>query len=58
MLRVYFRDIVYMAPSGVQKERVQTEDIFVSNMRSGNILSFHVSYVKKNIRVHVCVILI
>ncbi|XP_022654291.1 methylthioribulose-1-phosphate dehydratase-like isoform X2 [Varroa destructor] len=31
-------DIVYMAPSGVQKERVQTEDIFVSNMRSGDVL--------------------
>ncbi|OQR71102.1 methylthioribulose-1-phosphate dehydratase-like [Tropilaelaps mercedesae] len=30
--------IVYMAPSGVQKERIQGKDIFVSNMLTGEVL--------------------
>lgn len=32
-----FSDEIYIAPSGVQKERIQPEDLFIQNMEGDDI---------------------
>lgn len=34
---IYFRDKIYIAPSGVQKERMKPDDLFVQNIHDEDL---------------------